>query len=288
MSKKLQVLPPIINLKIVETKLLDWSLIEDFQPKGFKRGSTEGLKNSILESSLIDRFKVFQVPKDRNYYMFDGHSRRNLMLSMKEHKEAEFPDKLECDVLNFIDKKEAALALLKYQSGKLKITESGIIEMAEILNINKHDFLNVADAFFLDVIPEFAQIEVVDSETSEEEKQQVEKYTRKIEVPTYSTSNEKPNVRDIVDTAKTDQLIKKIIDSKNISEEEKNFLILAAQRHTVFNYAKIADYFAHSNKEMQSLMQDSVLVIIDFNKALENGFIKISNDIADLFPEEKS
>ena len=65
----------------------------------------------------------------------------------------------------------------------------------------------------------------------------------------------------------------------NIEKEEKEFLIKAAYRHTVFNYQSIADFYAHSNKEVQELMEDSALVIIDFNKAIENGYVKLSKEI---------
>ena len=77
---------------------------------------------------------------------------------------------------------------------------------------------------------------------------------------------------------KLKELIKKIGFS-NIEKEEKEFLIKAAYRHTVFNYQSIADFYAHSNKEVQELMEDSALVIIDFNKAIENGYVKLSKEL---------
>lgn len=73
------------------------------------------------------------------------------------------------------------------------------------------------------------------------------------------------------------------IEKSNLSNEEKNFLKLAASRHIVFNYELIADYYSHSEKEMQVLMENSALVIIDFDKALENGFAMLSSDLIDSF-----
>jgi hypothetical protein len=78
----------------------------------------------------------------------------------------------------------------------------------------------------------------------------------------------------------------KEIDKSNLSYEEKNFLIDAAKRHTVFNYEKIADYYAHASKEMQQLMERSALVIIDFEKAIEYGYVKLSDDIRKQYLEE--
>lgn len=64
------------------------------------------------------------------------------------------------------------------------------------------------------------------------------------------------------------------------------FLIEATRRHTVFNYEKIADYYSHASKEMQKLMEQSALVIIDFNKAIESGYIKIKDEISNLYLDE--
>ena len=50
-------------------------------------------------------------------------------------------------------------------------------------------------------------------------------------------------------------------------QRTKDFLINAAYRHITFNYSNIADYYAHSSKEMQELMEESALIIIDFEKA---------------------
>ena len=61
---------------------------------------------------------------------------------------------------------------------------------------------------------------------------------------------------------------------------------MAAYRHTKFNYKNIAEYYAQSSKEMQELMEDSALVIIDFNKAIENGYVKLSEEISNQYKTE--
>ncbi len=104
-------------------------------------------------------------------------------------------------------------------------------------------------------------------------------YTRKIEAPTYEPKNEKPAPHTLYNTDKVEELIDKIKDLK-LHNTEQAFLIYAAYRHTVFDYSKIADFYAHSNKEVQELMEDSALVIIDFDKAIENGYVKLTKDIA--------
>lgn len=112
-----------------------------------------------------------------------------------------------------------------------------------------------------------------------------EKYSSKIEAPIYEPKNKKPHILELCDKSKTHRLIREI-DNSNLSIEEKTFLIDAARRHNVFNYEKIADYYANSSKEMQDLMERSALVIIDFDKAIQLGYVKLCQDIKNQYLEE--
>lgn len=108
------------------------------------------------------------------------------------------------------------------------------------------------------------------------------KYTKKVETPIYKPNRNKPHILELMDCERTKRLVNKIEQLGRegvISEQEKRFLIKAAHRFVVFNYSKIADYYAHSNKEMQQIMEQLALVIIDFNKAIEYGFVKLQKDI---------
>lgn len=111
------------------------------------------------------------------------------------------------------------------------------------------------------------------------------KYSKKIEAPIYEPKNKKPYILELLDKTKTHRLIREI-EASNVSLDEKKFLVDAARRHNVFNYEKIADYYAHSSKDMQYLMERSGLVIIDFEKAIEFGFVKLSDDIRRQYLQE--
>ena len=112
-----------------------------------------------------------------------------------------------------------------------------------------------------------------------------QKYTSKIESPIYEPKNLKPHILELCNKSKTHRLLRKI-DAAKISTEEKMFLIDAARRHNIFNYEKIADYYSHSSKEMQELMEDSGLVIIDFEKAIQLGYVKLCEDIKKQYLED--
>ena len=119
-------------------------------------------------------------------------------------------------------------------------------------------------------------------EEPEEENEKTEAYTSKIDAPIYEAKNEKPEITALYESDKYANLIAEI-ESSNISNDIKIFLKVAASRHIVFNYENIADFYAHSNKEVQELMEKSALVIIDFNKAIEFGFTELNEKIANQY-----
>ena len=117
-----------------------------------------------------------------------------------------------------------------------------------------------------------------------------EGYTDKIKTPIYEPKGECPSIKEIYDLTKTKELITKI-ENSDIDKDIKKFLIFSAYRHIMFNYEYIAEYYTHASKEVQELMEDSALVIIDYNKAIENGFVKLKKEINESLlndPEEDS
>lgn len=112
-----------------------------------------------------------------------------------------------------------------------------------------------------------------------------QKYSKKIEAPIYEPRHIKPHILMLYDTTKTKRMIRQI-DESNLPEDEKEFLRAATWRHAVFHYERIADYYAHSNPEMQHMMEESALVIIDFEAAIERGFVALCDNIREQYLEE--
>lgn len=90
---------------------------------------------------------------------------------------------------------------------------------------------------------------------------------------------ENPELEDLYDTEKADELSKEI-DEADIPKKVKTFLKVAATRHVVFNFRNIAEYYAHADEKVQRLMERSALVIIDFEDAIKNGFVIVSEKMA--------
>ena len=91
-----------------------------------------------------------------------------------------------------------------------------------------------------------------------------------------------PSEFSLYNTDKYDSLVKDIKD-KNLPKDIEKFLLLSATRHIIFNYARIAEYYCHANKDVQELMEKSGLVIIDFDDAMENGFIELTKHLEELY-----
>lgn len=109
-------------------------------------------------------------------------------------------------------------------------------------------------------------------------------YTQKISAPIYEITGVKPSFAETYDVTKYEKLCQQI-DVSSVSEHEKQLLRVAASRHIVFDYSAMAELYAHSSLDMQELMEESALVIIDFDKAIELGYARITKQLVDEFEE---
>lgn len=110
-------------------------------------------------------------------------------------------------------------------------------------------------------------------------------YTKKIQVPIYEPKGENPLPKELYDLKKMKVLLEEI-DKSKADDDTKTFLRFAAQRHLVFDYEKIAEFYAHASPEIQSLMEKSALVLIDFDKAIEYGFLEMTKEISEVYANE--
>lgn len=140
-------------------------------------------------------------------------------------------------------------------------------EMQEIINIDMSQF----------------GFSIGEDELGEE--MQDDKYTLKVKIPQYEITGECPEISDMLDSSKADELIQEV-EAADITEEIREFLIQAARRHNVFNYRNIAEYYAHAEPEVQKLFEKSALVIIDVNDAIANGYVQLATDITDIMEGE--
>jgi hypothetical protein len=160
---------------------------------------------------------------------------------------------------------------------KLAVMDNSTSDSSEFdIDLMSEDFTNGELLDMGVVIPEDVEVEVEDS-----------KYTRKVSIPVYEIKGEEPEISEMIDTNKADKFIKQI-QEMDIPDELKKFLIDSATRLYEFNYSKIAEFYAHQNKDVQDIMEKLALVLIDVDKAIENGYVKMNSIIEDIFQSERN
>ena len=258
----------MIEIKCTGSDELSIGEIKEFQGN-LKRRTKDDIGKIIISIRKYGfSFPFFIWKSGKINYCLDGHCRVKALEKLLADGE-ELP-KFPVVYIQAKDEAEAKNKLLRVNSQYGQMTIESVLEFAGEIK------LDVTELMLPSGVMQFEQ-----EETEED------LYTKKIVSPTYEPKNEKPSIKELFDEEKTQRLINEIANS-DISEDEKAFLKQAAKRHTVFNYQKIADYYAHSDVKIQNLMEKSALVIIDFNKAIENGYVVLSKEIGQQYLEEKS
>lgn len=112
-------------------------------------------------------------------------------------------------------------------------------------------------------------------------------YTTKIETPIYEPIGWDVSLKDCLNTEKGDEYIKEIENSNIQDKELKDFLLASATRLYEFNFKNIAEYYSKiTDTKIKNLFEKLALVIIDSNKAIENGYIEMVEQLKNLFKEE--
>ena len=253
-----------IQWKLKEFKISE--LTDYFKnPRRLTEAQYKQLKTSLDKFGLIDK-PIVNI--DAKHTVIGGHQRLNVLRRNKAQTvECWIPDR--------------------------ELNEKEIEELNIRLNKNtgEWDFDILANEFNMDDLLDwgFSELELgLDSiETADEEQApEDDKYTKTVEVPIYEKQRDKPpEIELLCGREKYSQLLSDI-DNSSVSEKEKIFLKLAASRHIIFDYGEIAEYYAHATAEMQEQMEKSALVIVDFNSAIKDGYVKLRSKIEDMFAED--
>ena len=153
-----------------------------------------------------------------------------------------------------------------------------------------HNKLTMNSGFDMDILNEeldnITNIDMSEFGFLEEEEEEENPYSQKVNIPQYEIEGDKPDIRELYDDEKTKELIKEI-EMSDVSQEEKEFLYYGAMQHIVFNYKSIAEYYAGASKEMQELMEKSALVIIDLDNAIANGYVEMVDKLKEMIDDEE-
>lgn len=147
----------------------------------------------------------------------------------------------------------------------------------DLLNIElDHIEMNMAEFGFPEIVAEDITKDLDDN-----------RYTTETSLPQYEPNGDVVFLEELCDDSKARELLEEI-ENADISEAEKGFLKMAAARHYRFNYKKIAEYYISASEDMQKLMERSALVLIDFDDAIKNGYVKLSKRLSELLEVDRN
>jgi hypothetical protein len=239
------------------------------------------LRALILRNGITAPVHIWTDPRG-SHWNLDGHQRAKVLGSLAEEGYAIPP-------VPIVDVKAENLAkakeiLLSNAAQFGRIDQEGLYEFIREADISVPELVSTFEIPNFDAV-EFQQF--FESGGASGSGAPEQSYTRKVVSPVYEPKGEKPDVSELCDLGKVEELLAEI-EAADLPEDEKEFLRRAASRHAVFNYEKIAEFYAHAPKKLQTLMENSALVIIDFGKAIEKGFVTLSEKIADVYRESES
>lgn len=258
-------------MKIYKQEFIEIEKIKEYENNS--RTHSEDQIYKIMES-IVEYGFTNPILIDENYNLIAGHGRLRAILELNKTTFKENPiSKVPCIIISGLDEvKRKTLIIADNRLAELagwdyKILKEEIIEIESMGgNVDILDFdLDELD----DLIDEIYRDDDLEVESV---------YTSKIVTPIYEITGEKPKLVDLIDLSKTKEKLE-MIEKSSLKEEEKTFLKFCCYRFMDFDFSKIAEYYAHSDKEMQELMESLALVIIDYDKSIEEGYIKMNKNL---------
>ena len=245
--------------------------------KNFNKHTNYGM--SLLQKSIEKVGVIESITVSEDDKIISGNARQEKFIEV-------FGDDIEPIIVESDGKRPVVIKRTDIKSGTKEFTEAAILaNTVSTKNINlDHDLIQEIAVEEFDI--EELGVDIYTEDVNDDSKLN-EKYTQKnTESIFYEPSETKPEIKELFDDSKTEELLERIKLIKN--DEVRYFLEKAAQRHTKFNFDKIADFYSNEeDEEVREAFIDSVLVICDLDRAIENGTIEINKFIDKLIEIEQ-
>ncbi|HPZ75224.1 MAG TPA: ParB N-terminal domain-containing protein, partial [Candidatus Pacearchaeota archaeon] len=237
-----------VNLKDV--------ILPDYNPRKIDKETFEKLKKSLEEFGYVEPIIV----NKRNMHVVGGNQR------VKALKELGV-EEAEAVIVDLDEKQEKTLNIAlnkitgEWDFEKLEAVLKEIEDNVELTGFSEKEL----NKLFVDI-------------------EKASPYTYKVDAVQYEPKGE-AKLEELVEKEKYMELLEKI-EKADCDEEMKEFLKLAATRFLKFNFAKIADFYAEADIEVQKMFEELALVIVDFEDAIAKGFVRFSQRVAELYGED--
>ena len=230
-----------------------------------------GAQRDALRSSL-DRVGWVDVVKvnRRNGKVVDGHARVEEALTSGDNVPVLYVDLDDDEERYVLATLDPISALATYDTEVLDELVAGL------------ELESSAVSDWLENVDEYTPGDLVGGLGDPPEELGPEKYTRRSNVPIYEIKGTKPPVEELTDRERSQSLLTEIDAAEELPDDVREFLTAAAFRHVVFDYARIAEFYAHATPDLQRLMEASALVIVDYDDAIRSGFVRFSEELGEL------
>ena len=254
-------------MKIIE-KPIDSLIPYEFNNKTHSSKQIDHIANSIKEFWFTQPIVI-----DKNNVVIIGHWR---LEGAKKLWMENVP------VVIMEDLSETQIKKLRILDNKLNESEWNVenlkMELEDLPDLNIWDLELEPEDLFMDIL----------GDEKEEEKSFMDwdKYTMKVDTPIYTPLWLDISISDMINCDKQKELEERIKNS-DLSEEIKDFLIKCSYRFIEYNYKNIAEFYAKSSLDIQNFMEDLALVVIDYNKAIEDWYTALKSFLDDIAEQDE-
>ena len=275
-------------MEISTIKLTDIEPAE-YNPRQISAEEKKKLRNSLETFGLVDPIII----NLKNNRIIGGHQRYDVLLDMilesENLAEKEFDLIKKGDIGLILDIDDLKLENEDYEKAlNLALNKiSGVWDydkltnLLEDLNLSDLDItLTGFDDINIDNLPDLTETPMY-KEPSQEKPTSFhnldeERYAENIGTIIYEPKETNHEITDLYSTNfdRFDHMIEKIEN-----EELRKFFHLRKHWFTVFNFKKIADYYAYqATAEEQKVFEALGLVLLDRNQLIENGFVQVIDE----------
>jgi hypothetical protein len=224
----------------------------------------EAMKGVLAEIGFANAVIARETPE--GLQLIDGHLRQDIMPSSQ---------KIPVLVVDVTDD----------EANKMLLTLDPMAGMAEPNQALLQGLLE-RHAFESDAVNELLeQLSINGRGLLESHQPEANPYSHIVDTPIYEPTGPQPAISELTDRSTADDLINEIKQAELPADIEA-FLLDAAERHVGFIFERIANYYAHAPENIQALMERSALVIIDYDQAIANGFVRLKDDLDTAFAED--
>ena len=262
------------------------------------RTITEDKLRRLIESILVfpKMLTIRPIVIDEKCVALGGNMRTRALKEIKKLGRDAIPERLQ-QIRQYANKpQEEKNELLAHWDAWFKDETVPVIHAESLTEEEKREFIIKDNSSFgawdWDVLAnewESEQLEDwgVDVWQIDETEDEDNNYSRKIEAPDYEPTGRNVTVDELYDARKTERLIEEI-ERLKIDEDVRRMLIHAAHRFTRFSFANVAEWYSQQKDErVREIMRKMAMVIIDFDDAVENGFVHLCEGLIEQYQNEK-